>query len=77
MRDKQKLMSDFGVVIVFSKTNNGYYIDYDSSIDFDTMKAFLDRIVGIQSLRKKYNIEPNERGYYMMMADDLHNSGCK
>lgn len=43
-RDIEQIRIEFGMEIKYDRTNNGYFIDKESSIDLDTFLGFLDTV---------------------------------
>ena len=41
-RDLQAIRNEFGIEIAYNKTNNGYYIDYDNSVNIESFMRFLE-----------------------------------
>lgn len=43
-RDLERIRTDFGLEIVYSKTNNGYFIDEDKSVKVESFFKFLELV---------------------------------
>ena len=50
VRDLSEIRNEFGVEIVYDHSRRGYYVDRESSLDFDTISQLLQTAISTEAL---------------------------
>ncbi len=74
-RDIEQIRIEFGMEIKYDRTNNGYFIDKESSIDLDTFLGFLDTVATADLLTQSLKESKHAMTYISFESDgNFHGS---
>ncbi len=75
-RDIERIRTDFGLEIAYSKANNGYYIDREKSVKVDSFFKFLE-IVSLADIFSESLLDSNKILNYVSFDDSKYFRGIK
>jgi predicted DNA-binding transcriptional regulator YafY len=76
-RDIENIRNDFGIEIIYNRTNNAYYIDKDKSVNLETFNRFLE-IAGVADLLSEgLNKKKNILNYISFESENLVSKGTE